>query len=385
MPILSLKGCVEIGKVDESCLISNELKTEGYKIWKKIFQKLMNFDIRVNITGSPMKYELILKYNGQQHTADVEEDYYAKPPSNRTIEVFISSSDGKLLEEALKQVKEIEYKEDEINLIVRLFSRLKDIDNENKIKEIITRYSSEYPDYDIWSDILKELGEEEFFIEGESEPVSLRDLESDVTGNKETKSEDEEKKHLEEKIRITRIATEVKKPKGEKPRTQPDKSSEDRSKRSSRPTERSTKYISEQGYNPSVLEEKSKVERAGMKVVMWWEKYKKHRNPEDVSAYNLGYDIRSKDPRTGEYYYIEVKAFKSNVSRITLTENEYSAAQHYGDKYLLYIVENAIENLERIERGEEPDSPIIISDPANNCEFTPEKIKHYVLDDYFCL
>lgn len=382
LPILSLKDCVRIGRVEENCLIDNELKTKGYEIWKKLFQKLMNFDIKVNITGDPIKYELILKYNGQQYTAEVEEEYYAKPPINRIIEVYISSSDGKLLEDALRQVKEIGYKEDEINLIVRLFSRLKDIDDdENKIKEIITRYSSEYPDYDIWSDILKEFGEEDFIIEGVSKPVSSGNLELDLIGDKEIKSKYRMKKHLEEKTKATGIAIGIKKPKSEKLKARQEKSSEDRSKRSSRPTEILTIHIPEQtrGYDPNSLEEKSKVERAGMEVVMWWERHKKHRNPEDVSAYNLGYDIRSKDPRTGEYYYIEVKAFKSNVSRVILTENEYLAAQYYRDKYLLYILENAIKNLERIERGEKPDSPIIISDPAK-CEFTPEKIEQYILD-----
>ena len=87
---------------------------------------------------------------------------------------------------------------------------------------------------------------------------------------------------------------------------------------------------------------KREVELAGMKAVMEYE-IKNGRIPKDVSQLNLGYDIESYDPRTGETRYIEVKSFKT-TGVPELTEHEYEVARTLASKYWLYIVKNALTN-----------------------------------------
>jgi superfamily II DNA or RNA helicase len=80
------------------------------------------------------------------------------------------------------------------------------------------------------------------------------------------------------------------------------------------------------------------IERIGMEEAMNYEKMH-GRNPEDVSAENLGFDIRSKD-NNGKVRYIEVKA-RADVGSIVMTQNEWFKAQRFGDDYYLYVVFNA--------------------------------------------
>jgi superfamily II DNA or RNA helicase len=82
----------------------------------------------------------------------------------------------------------------------------------------------------------------------------------------------------------------------------------------------------------------AEIEAIGMQVALQYER-EHGRNPEDVSAYNLGYDIRSTSP-SGEVRYIEVKA-RATTGAIVLTPNEWLMAQRLGNEYWLYIVENA--------------------------------------------
>jgi len=82
----------------------------------------------------------------------------------------------------------------------------------------------------------------------------------------------------------------------------------------------------------------AEIEAIGMQVALQYER-EHGRNPEDVSAYNLGYDIRSTSP-LGEVRYIEVKA-RATTGAIVLTPNEWLMAQRLGNEYWLYIVENA--------------------------------------------
>jgi len=89
-------------------------------------------------------------------------------------------------------------------------------------------------------------------------------------------------------------------------------------------------------------EAKREVELAGMRAVMEYER-RHGRKPEDVSKYNLGYDIESYDPMTGETRYIEVKSFRTSGDP-ELTEHEYEVAKILSSKYWLYIVENALDN-----------------------------------------
>ncbi|MEN3026935.1 MAG: helicase-related protein [Chlorobiota bacterium] len=82
----------------------------------------------------------------------------------------------------------------------------------------------------------------------------------------------------------------------------------------------------------------AEIEAIGMRVVLEYERAQ-GREPEDVSAENLGYDIRSQDSE-GKVRYIEVKA-RAATGNIVLTPNEWLMAQRLGDEYWLYIVEDA--------------------------------------------
>jgi superfamily II DNA or RNA helicase len=79
------------------------------------------------------------------------------------------------------------------------------------------------------------------------------------------------------------------------------------------------------------------IERIGMEVAMRYE-MDNGRRPEDVSAKNSGYDIKSSNDR--ECRYIEVKA-RAQDGSIALTPNEWMMAQRLGDEYWLYIITNA--------------------------------------------
>lgn len=63
------------------------------------------------------------------------------------------------------------------------------------------------------------------------------------------------------------------------------------------------------------------------------------RTVEDVSAENLGYDLRSTAPGN-KIRYIEVKA-RDARALVVLTSNEWSVAEWLKDDYFLYVVLNA--------------------------------------------
>ncbi len=76
------------------------------------------------------------------------------------------------------------------------------------------------------------------------------------------------------------------------------------------------------------------VERMGMELAMAYER-SQGRHPQDVSAENLGYDIKSEG--AGEVRYIEVKA-RAESGPVVLTKNEWIMAHRLGDEYWLYVV-----------------------------------------------
>lgn len=100
---------------------------------------------------------------------------------------------------------------------------------------------------------------------------------------------------------------------------------------------------------------KSEIEQIGMKHALCYEEEQGH-TVTDVSAENLGFDLRSKTP-DGKIRCIEVKA-RANRAPIVLTSNEWFRAKQLKDDYLLYVVLNAATKPE----------PYIIQNPA-------EKIK----------
>jgi len=87
------------------------------------------------------------------------------------------------------------------------------------------------------------------------------------------------------------------------------------------------------------LVESEEVERVGMEVVMAYER-QQGREPVDVSAEKVGYDIRSKTPDGRKVRYIEVKA-RARRGKVALTPNEWFSAQRLGSEYWLYVVVDA--------------------------------------------
>jgi hypothetical protein len=104
------------------------------------------------------------------------------------------------------------------------------------------------------------------------------------------------------------------------------------------------------------MQEDPEIEQVGMTEAMKYERGQ-NRNPEDVSAENLGFDIRSTNPATGRKRYIEVKA-RARVGPVALTQNEWFKASRFGPDYYLYVVLNAATRPELY----------IIPDPATNLQ-----------------
>lgn len=83
-------------------------------------------------------------------------------------------------------------------------------------------------------------------------------------------------------------------------------------------------------------EVRRRVELAAMAVAMAFEQ-QAGRNPEDVSAQNLGFDIQAAGRA------VEVKG-KAATGAVLLTPNEWITAGRLGDAYYLHIVTNALTN-----------------------------------------
>jgi len=89
----------------------------------------------------------------------------------------------------------------------------------------------------------------------------------------------------------------------------------------------------------AALQEDADIEQVGMRVTMKYEQ-EHGRIPEDVTAENLGFDVRSTNPTTGRKRYIEVKA-RAGVGPVALTQNEWFKARRFNSEYYLYVVLNA--------------------------------------------
>ncbi|HEV2120768.1 MAG TPA: helicase-related protein [Candidatus Bathyarchaeia archaeon] len=111
------------------------------------------------------------------------------------------------------------------------------------------------------------------------------------------------------------------------------------------------------------MQRDEEIERLGMEIAMRYER-EAHREPEDVSKENLGFDIRSKEPE-GKTRYVEVKA-RAGIGPVALTQNEWFKAQRLGNDYYLYAVWNA---------AKDPNAkPRVVQDPARNLK-VEEKIE----------
>lgn len=92
---------------------------------------------------------------------------------------------------------------------------------------------------------------------------------------------------------------------------------------------------------------------------------------EDVQAQNLGFDLRSLHPLTGELRLIEVKGIGAATGTIFLSPNEKRIAEDRRDLYWLYVVTDC----DTEPRLQEP-----IKDPARFPWHEVKKVEHYRLD-----
>jgi len=70
--------------------------------------------------------------------------------------------------------------------------------------------------------------------------------------------------------------------------------------------------------------------------------------PADVESERLGYDIESRDPRTGRLRFIEVKGRDGDASTVTVTRNEILTSLNKPDSYILAIVEFLADGSHRV-------------------------------------
>ena len=97
-------------------------------------------------------------------------------------------------------------------------------------------------------------------------------------------------------------------------------------------------------------------EAVGMQVAMKYER-EQGRAPEDVSAQNLGFDVRSiaynADGTLAGIRYIEVKA-RATSGAVRISANEWKKARHFGQDFWLYIVTGAKTETPELHRIQNP-------------------------------
>lgn len=94
------------------------------------------------------------------------------------------------------------------------------------------------------------------------------------------------------------------------------------------------------------------------------------RIPVDVSEKNLGYDVSSFDPTSGELRLIEVKGLSAAGGDVMLTPNEHRVAQDRRDCYWLYVVTGC---------GSAGQQLHAVKDPASKAWAAVQKIQHFTL------
>lgn len=111
-------------------------------------------------------------------------------------------------------------------------------------------------------------------------------------------------------------------------------------------------------------------EMTAMRVVMEHEKAL-GRQVKDVHKKNLGYDITSRDPISGELRLIEIKGLANPTGSILLTPNERRVAEDRRDCFWLYVVTNC---------ATDPELQEPIKDPARFPWHEVTEVQHYWLD-----
>ena len=103
-----------------------------------------------------------------------------------------------------------------------------------------------------------------------------------------------------------------------------------------RPEEKDSKTVTARE-DTADAESRKVVEAKAMEAVMALERSLGYE-PQDVSTENRGYDIESRDPKTGSLRFIEAKGRRADADSITITRNEMLAALNSADAYILAVV-----------------------------------------------
>ena len=166
----------------------------------------------------------------------------------------------------------------------------------------------------------------------DSEVESPTIYEDPETGNKNDASTGNKSETASYQPRPGRSGT---RPRGDKAINMPNRNQNTgHSSRRSGGTEDDT-YVDETDTFPH---DRKEIERIGMEHARRYEQEQGH-TVEDVSAKNLGYDLRSTTPN-GEIRYIEVKT-RAKRALVILTSNEWKTAEQLKYSYFLYVVLNA--------------------------------------------
>ncbi|HOG28744.1 MAG TPA: helicase-related protein [Vicinamibacterales bacterium] len=112
-------------------------------------------------------------------------------------------------------------------------------------------------------------------------------------------------------------------------------------------------------------------EQIAMRVVIEHERAQK-RIVDDVHLKNLGYDITSVDPASGELRLIEIKGIGADAGTVALTPHERRVAEDRRDCFWLYVVTNC-----KAEGGPTLLPPI--RDPARLAWQEVKKVEYYAL------
>ena len=91
------------------------------------------------------------------------------------------------------------------------------------------------------------------------------------------------------------------------------------------------------GVRETTPEGRAEIERLAMEAVMAAERALGHE-PRDVSAAKVGYDVESRDGKTGRLRFIEVKGRGGDADTVTVTHQEIRTALNKPDAFILAIV-----------------------------------------------
>ena len=97
-----------------------------------------------------------------------------------------------------------------------------------------------------------------------------------------------------------------------------------------------------------------RIELAAMEAVMQHER-NLNNVPKDVSAKDLGYDIESSEPRSGQLRFIEVKGRHLEAKTVTITHNECKAGLNARTNYILALVQ--------VDEEGQAQTPVYVYDP----------------------